>query len=229
MSKAVVVNGSPRMEKGNTAMVLAPFIQGMKDAGCDVELFYAGKLKIQPCGCGTMYCWSEKPGECCINDDMELLYPKLKEADILVFATPVYIPLPGDMQNIINRLCPFLDPLLKIRDGRTRIRFHKDVKIKKIALVSVCGWWEKENMNTVLQIVKEFAAIASVEFVGAVLRPHAFLLKKKGELTNQGKEILDTVHKAGGELIKDGSMKKETLDIISRPLISWDEYLQKYK
>jgi len=210
-------------------MVLAPFIQGMKDAGCDVELFYAGKLKIQPCGCGTMYCWSEKPGECCINDDMELLYPKLKEADILVFATPVYIPLPGDMQNIINRLCPFLDPLLKIRDGRTRIRFHKDVKIKKIALVSVCGWWEKENMNTVLQIVKEFAAIASVEFVGAVLRPHAFLLKKKGELTNQGKEILDTVHKAGGELIKDGSMKKETLDIISRPLISWDEYLQKYK
>lgn len=229
MKKVVAINGSPRMEKGYTELVLTPFIQGIKDAGCDVEVFYASKLEIKLCSCGRMYCWSEKPGECCINDDMELLYPNLKEAEILIFATPVYIPLPGDMQNIINRLCPLLDPLLVKSAGRTRIRFHKDVKIKKIVLVSVCGWWEKENMNTVLQIVKDFAEIASVEFTGAVLRPHAFLLKKQGEVTEQGREILKAVQRAGTELIKEGTMRKETLDVISMPLISWDEYLQKYK
>ena len=33
MNKAVAINGSPRMAKGNTAMVLTPFVQGMTDAG----------------------------------------------------------------------------------------------------------------------------------------------------------------------------------------------------
>ena len=91
MSKAVAINGSPRMERGDTAMILDPFIEGMAEAGSHVELFYATRLKVKPCACGTMYCWTEMPGECCIKDRMELLYPRLKEADTLVLATPVYI------------------------------------------------------------------------------------------------------------------------------------------
>jgi len=140
MSKAVAINGSPRMEKGNTAMVLTLLIQGMMDAGSDVELFYASRLKVKPCTCGEMYCWYKRPGECFIKDDMQLLYPKLKEADILILATPVYIPLPGEMQNVINRLCPLVKPFLETRERRTRARFHEEVEIQKIALVSTGGW-----------------------------------------------------------------------------------------
>ena len=72
MIKVVAINGSPRMEKGNTAMILAPFIQGMTDAGADVELFYARRLNVKPCT-GEMDCWYGKPGECIHKDDMELL------------------------------------------------------------------------------------------------------------------------------------------------------------
>jgi hypothetical protein len=97
-SRAVAINGSPRMDKGNTARVLGPFIQGMVDAGSEVELFYASRLKLKPCACNEMYCWYTRPGECCIQDDKQSLYPKLKEADTLILATPVYIPLPGAMQ-----------------------------------------------------------------------------------------------------------------------------------
>ena len=121
MTKAIAINGSPQMEKGNTAMILSPFAQGMMDAGADVEIFYASRLKVKPCTCGEMYCWYKKPGECFIKDDMQGLYPKLKEADILILATPVYIPLPGDMQDIINRLCPLLKPLLEKRHGLSLI------------------------------------------------------------------------------------------------------------
>jgi multimeric flavodoxin WrbA len=103
MTKAVAINGSPRMEKGNTALILTPFIQGMMDAGAGVELLYASRLEVKPCSCGVMYCWDELPGECCIQDDMQSLYPRLKQADVLVLATPVYIPLPGAMQNVLNR------------------------------------------------------------------------------------------------------------------------------
>ncbi len=228
MSKAVAINGSPRMERGNTAMVLNPFIEGMVDAGCQVELFYASRLRVKPCSCGTMYCWTELPGECCIKDEMELLYPRLKESDILVLATPVYIPLPGDMQDIINRLCPLLDPVLEFRKGRTRAIFRKDVRIRAIALVSTGGWWEKGNFGTVARIIKELAEGAGVKFAGADLRPHAHAMRRKGELTQEGKAVLDAVRTAGYQLVKDGVIKQETLAAISRPLISRAEFWREW-
>jgi len=219
MSKAVAINGSPRKQQGDTAMLLAPLIQGMKGAGCDVELSYAADLKVRSCNCPNMYCWYKKPGSCCLKDDMNLLYPRLWEADILILATPVYVPLPGEMQNVINRLCPLLEPLLETRDGRTRARFRKDVKIRKISLVSTGGWWEKGNFDTVVRIAKELAEDASVEFAGAVIRPHAFLMKQEGKLTSDGEVIIEATRKAGEQLVRNGAIGQETLEAISRPLI----------
>jgi multimeric flavodoxin WrbA len=227
MIKAVVINGSPRAGKGYTAMVVAPFVQGMKDEGADVKTFYAKRLKIKPCT-GEMHCWYKKPGKCYIKDDMQKVYPVVRAADILVFATPVYIPLPGEMQNVINRLCPLVIPMLETRDGRTRARLRDDVRIRKIVLVATGAWWEKENLDTVLRIAREFAEDASVEFAGAVLRPHAFLMKRRGELTKDGVMILDAVRLAGHELIKSGKVAKNTLDVIARPLIDREELRQRY-
>jgi multimeric flavodoxin WrbA len=228
VSKPVVINGSPRMEKGHTAMVLAPFIQGMEDAGSDVQLFYASRINTKPCSCGEMYCWYRVPGECCFKDDMQSLYPRLRQADILILATPVYVPLPGAMQDVLNRLCPLLEPLLETRGERTRARFREDVKIRKFVLVSTGGWWEKENMSTVLRIVEELAQVASVEFAGAVLRPHAFLMKQAGKLTEYGAAVLSAARRAGYELVKEGAMNQDTLDAISRPLISEAELRERY-
>ena len=120
--------------KGLTATVLASFIQGMEDAGSDVELFYASRLDIKPCACSEMYCWYRVPGECCFKDDMQSLYPRLRQADILILATPVYVPLPGAMQDVLNRLCPLLEPLLETREGRTRARFREGARSGRLNL-----------------------------------------------------------------------------------------------
>ncbi len=219
MTKAVAINGSPQMQRGDTAMLLTPLTQGMQDAGCSVELFYAADMKVRSCNCANMYCWYKKPGECCLKDDMEMLYPRLREADILILATPVYVPLPGEMQNVINRLCPLMEPLLEFRDGRTRARFRKDVKTQKILLVSTGGWWEKGNFDTVARIVRELAENASMEFAGAVIRPHVAMMKRDGKLTSDGETVLAAARKAGRELVADGRISQETLDTVSRPLI----------
>lgn len=223
MVNVVAINGSARMEKGYTAMVLTAFLEGMKEAGAQVELFYAKQLNVNPCS-GEFHCWYEKPGECYLRDSMQMVYPKLREADLLVLATPVYIPLPGEMQNFINRLCPLIKPVLGKRNGRTRARFHANVKIKKIALVSACGWWEKGNFSTVLRIVEKIARDANVEFAGAVLRPHANLLAKNLE---KAEEILEAVKKAGFQLITDGSIPVDLLETVAQPLISEKELRQK--
>lgn len=218
MTRAVAISGSPQMEKGNTALVLGSFIQGMMDAGSEVELFYASRLNVKPCSCGLMYCWEDNPGVCCIQDNMQLLYPKLKAADILILATPVYVPLPGDMQDVVNRLMPLIDPKLEMRQGRTRARLHRDVNIQKMVLVATSGWWEVENCDTVVRIVRELAEDASVEFAGAILRPHAHAMRAGGKVTPGGQAVLDAARRAGNELVTQGRMNEETLAAISQPL-----------
>jgi hypothetical protein len=61
--KAHVINASPNMDKGNTAAILGPFIDGMREAGAEIELFYSKKLRIQPCQ-GEMNCMLKTPGVC---------------------------------------------------------------------------------------------------------------------------------------------------------------------
>ena len=220
--KVLAFNGSPKMGKGNTALILNPFLEGMRDAGAEVELFYTRKLKINPCT-GELLCWGKMPGQCHISDDMQLLYPKLRKTNILVLATPVYIPLPSEMQNFINRLITLMNPVLEMRAGRTRARFRQDVKISKIVLVSTCDWWEKGNFGTVLRIVDEIAEDVSVEFAGAVLRPHANFLRENNEKT---RNVLKEAKQAGYQLVKKGRMSPETLKVVSCELISLEKYMQ---
>lgn len=217
--KVLAVNGSARMEKGYTARVLAPFLDGMRDAGAEVELVYASSLNLSHCT-GEFYCWYTNPGFCYQKDDMQKLYPKLRDADVLVLGMPVYIPLPGVMQDFLNRLCPLMNPVLVWRDGRTRARLHDDVRIRKIVLVSVCGWWEVGNMGTVVRIAEELAKDCGVEFPGPVLRPHAHRL---GEDNVKSRAVLEALRKAGFELIVNGTMPKGLLELISQPLVSMEE------
>ena len=220
MTHVVVVSGSVRMEESDGAVILAPFIEGMKAAGASVDLVYVKRLNIKPC-MGDFQCWEEKPGVCRIKDDMQKLYPKLKAADILVLATPVYVPLPGEMQNFMNRLVPLIDPYLIKRGPRTRARPVKDVKIKKIALVSTCGWWETGNCGTVVRIAEEISKDIEIEFAGAVLRPHAQWVARGGR---KAESVLKAARKAGEELVRKGRFSKTVLDAVSQPLISEEEF-----
>jgi multimeric flavodoxin WrbA len=221
MTKVVAINGSPRMGKGNTAKILAPFLEGMRKAGASVELFYAKDLDVRPCE-GEFHCWYKKPGVCHIDDSMQSLYPKLREANILVLATPVYVPLPGEMQNLINRIVPLMNPIIRRQGGRTRARFRDDVKISKFVLVSSSGWWEMGNFETVIRIVKELASDVNVEFAGAILRPHSNWMIEDGEKT---KDILEAARQAGYLLVKEGKMSKDLVKIIGQPLISYERFL----
>ena len=220
MTSVVVVSGSVRMEESEGAAVLAPFIEGMKAAGASVELVYVKRLKIKPC-MGDFQCWDELPGQCRIKDDMQALYPRLRSADILVLATPVYVPLPGEMQNFMNRLVPLIDPYLLKRGDRTRARPNKDVRIRKIVLVSTCGWWEKGNFGTVVRIVREFSRDIGIEFAGAVLRPHAQWLARE---KTKAEDVMSALRLAGRTLVESGELPKALLDRISQPLISEKEY-----
>lgn len=88
MGKMVILKGSPR-KYGNSATLADQVAAGAQDAGVDVESIYLHGLDIAPCdACDS--CQGVAEVDCIIDDDMQMLYPKLREADAVVYASPIY-------------------------------------------------------------------------------------------------------------------------------------------
>lgn len=86
--KIIIVNGSPR-KKGNSATLAKQVANGAEGVGAAVESFYLQGMNIRTCtACGT--CRKDREIDCEIEDDMGPLYPKLRQADALVIAGPIY-------------------------------------------------------------------------------------------------------------------------------------------
>lgn len=84
--KALVFTGCTR-KNGKTETLLNRFISGLKDSNCEVEIIDAVKTRVSPCT-GCLSC--EKTGNCIIKDEMQEIYQKVEEANIIVVASPVY-------------------------------------------------------------------------------------------------------------------------------------------
>jgi multimeric flavodoxin WrbA len=223
--KALAINGSPHAEKGNTALILERFLDGMKLAGAEVELFYTKKMKINPC-LGEYNCWFKTPGVCSQEDDMQELVPKLMAADILVLATPLYVDgMTGPMKNLLDRAIPVGDPVIKIRDGHCRHRARKEIKDGKLVLVSNCGFWEMDNFDPLVAHMKAVSDNLGREFGGALLRPHGPALKAMMDRGMPVHDVLDAAREAGRQLVADGRMKPDTLRIVGRELLPMEMYV----
>jgi len=222
----LAINASPHMDRGNTGLILKPFLEGMREAGAQVELLYTRKLEVKPCrGCFT--CWIKTPGKCVQKDDMEAVLSKLREADVWVFATPVYFDgVSGPLKNLMDRMTPFLRLYAEERDGHSRHLVEEGLRHGKVVLVSNCGLWEMDNFDALLVHMKAACKHVRREFAGALLRPHGGTLldlRRKGEPVD---DVLDAAKEAGRQLVRDGEMSTDTLGIVGRELVSLEEYVQ---
>ncbi|HUS74568.1 MAG TPA: flavodoxin family protein [Methanothrix sp.] len=213
--KVLAINGSPNMDKGNTAMILNPFLEGMKEAGSDVEIFFTSKLKIGPCN-GDMSCWFVNPGKCAQKDDMQMLLPKIKEADVIVWASPVYYAgVTGPLKNLMDRQLPL--HLL-----------GEQARQQKAVLVSTCSAWELSMFDPLLLQMKAIYTRPdeSSDFAGALLRPMADGMKemiKAGE-TRLVEGIFQAAREAGRQLAKEGMISEEIQKQVSQELMPRDAY-----
>lgn len=88
MSKNILlVHASPR-SGGNSSILADWFERGALEAGNEVTRVEAGHANISGC-MACEYCFSHD-GACVQDDDMQKFYPLLHEADVIVYATPMY-------------------------------------------------------------------------------------------------------------------------------------------
>lgn len=182
MKKILGVCGSPR-KKGNTDILVSKILEGAREAGAETESIFLNKLTIKECD-GCHVCWDGK--ECPKKDDMNDLYPKIEESDVIIFGTPVYwYGATAIMKGFLDRFVYFNCP-----ENRVKIR-------GKSAVLAVP--FEEDDIDAAAPLVSMFEKsldYLEIKSVCTILAPgvgeKGDILKKEG--------ILDEAFKLGGEI-----------------------------
>ena len=100
--KIVAISASPRGAQSRTLKLVQAVADGAMQAGGDVEVVDACKLRINYCtGCGVCYA----KGRCVHRDDFEQLYPRILAADGLILGSPNYFrSVTAQMKALIDRM-----------------------------------------------------------------------------------------------------------------------------
>ena len=95
--KIVILNGSPR-RKGNTSALVKAFTNGAESVGHTVTEFFLDGMSIHSCkGCFGGHSSRECP--CVQRDDMDKIYPAVRECDVIVLASPLFC---GDTAGLLR-------------------------------------------------------------------------------------------------------------------------------
>lgn len=215
-------NSSPRKEKGFTAMVLERFMAGAASAGAETETVYLAEKKIADC-LGCTWCWFKTPGICRHKDDVPALHAKMLRADVLVYATPLYIcTMSAIMKRFLDRILPLAEPYQEYHDGACRHPHqNKREREKRIVLLSTCGFPGLRNFDPLVFTFERIAEVGDGSLHASILFPSSVLLARD---PCPAAEQLEYVYRAGQEAVGEG-IREETVEGYSRPFVDPQEYV----
>ena len=127
MSKVLIITTSLRA-KSNSDLLAEKVAAGAKNAGHDVERIGLKGKEIKFC-VGCFAC--QKTQKCVLKDDAVEIAEKVKNADTLVFVTPIYYyEMCGQMKTLLDRMNPL---------------YSSDYKFRKVYMLSVAAEDEKNT------------------------------------------------------------------------------------
>ncbi|MFX1258624.1 MAG: flavodoxin family protein [Promethearchaeota archaeon] len=184
MKKILGVVGSPR-KNGNTHILISKILECAEGKGAITNIIFLRDLTINECdGCHS--CW--KGNQCSKNDDMNDIYPKIIESDVIIFGTPVYWYGPTALiKAFIDRFVYFNCP-----ENRKKIR-------KKTAVLVIP--FEEKNLETAKPLVEMFEKsfqYLEMELIEKIIVPG---VGEKGEILKK-EESLEKAYALGKSLVK---------------------------
>ena len=209
----LVINGSPKGSRSNTMKLVLAFLDGAGWA--DAEIIDVQKAKLQGClGCYT--CWNKTPGICVIDDDMSKILPKLIQANIIIWAFPLYVfNVPGNLKCLLDRQLPLGLPFMSEDNESGGHPARYDLSMQRHMLISTCGFWTaKGNYEGVKFMFDRLLGPGRYETIfcgqGELFRVR--------EVRNTTDTYLDIVRRAGQEF-SSGGINQDTLEELSEPLL----------
>ena len=171
---------SPR-KGGNTEIMMKEALAGASSYGAETELWTVAGKDLKFCdGCDMCI---KRGGKCRIKDDMQALYPKVIEANGLIFGSPSYFAsVSAQAKTVIDRLYSL---------------YYNDLLVNKVAgVISVAGSRGHEGVslqfNNLIELAHMFPADFAVGYgsVKGEVRKDDYAMKSSEEL---GKQIVTLV------------------------------------
>lgn len=135
--KVLVISSSPR-RGGNSDLLCDQFVRGAEEAGHQVEKICLRSLKIGFCS-GCEACLEK--GRCVIADDAPAVCEKMVDADVIVFATPVYFySMSAQLKALIDRT----------------VGCYTQMKGKEVYFILTAADTDKGNLQPVLAALRGF-------------------------------------------------------------------------
>ncbi|MGN8801113.1 flavodoxin family protein [Candidatus Merdisoma sp. HCP28S3_D10] len=114
MAKKVVIISTSLRGGSNSDILARECERGAKEAGHEVEYISLKGKEIKYC-IGCLSCQAK--GVCVLKDDVAEIMAKVKDAEVLVFATPIYYyEMAGQMKTLLDRLNPLFPSDYAFRD-----------------------------------------------------------------------------------------------------------------
>ena len=114
MAKKVLIISTSLRGGSNSDILARECEKGAKEAGHDVELISLKGKDIKYC-IGCLSC--QNTGSCVLTDDVADIMSKVKEAEVIVYATPIYYyEMCGQMNTLLDRLNPIFSADYSFRD-----------------------------------------------------------------------------------------------------------------
>ena len=114
MKKNILILSTSPRKNGNSQMLAREFARGAEEAGHNVELLSLHDKTIGFCK-GCLAC--QKTQRCVIHDDADAIVRKMKDAEVIAFATPIYFyEMCGQMKTLLDRSNPLFPSDYAFRD-----------------------------------------------------------------------------------------------------------------
>lgn len=138
MKKVIVISTSLRVGS-NSDMLADKFIEGARQAGHEVEKISLRGKDIRFCR-GCLAC--QKTGKCVIDDDVNAIMQKVLNADVVVWATPIYYyEMSGQMKVLIDRMNAMYNLEYRFRDVYMLTTAAEDApEVPERAEKGLTGW-----------------------------------------------------------------------------------------
>lgn len=151
--KILVLTGSPR-KKGNSNTLAENFIKGAAEKGHEIVRFDAAEKEVHPCiacnSCGM-------DGPCVFDDDFEFVREHIINADLVVFATPMYyFGISAQLKAVIDRFYAL----------NGQIHVHK-----KAVLLMTYANNSRQNELPIVTYYEELLSYLGWEDAGRVIAP----------------------------------------------------------
>ncbi|MBQ3778589.1 MAG: flavodoxin family protein [Fibrobacter sp.] len=128
--KNVLVISSSLHNMSNSEALAQEFAKGAAEAGNKVDFVSLRGKKIAFCT-GCLAC--QKKGKCVIKDDANAITEKMKKAEVIVFATPIYYyEMSGQLKTMLDR---------------ANSLYSSDYKFREIYLLTAAADTDKKAMN----------------------------------------------------------------------------------